>query len=299
MTMGEAITEQVATQVISQVISNEVNAIEQDLEEKLGGEGFEFPLLPQIATQVLALTQDENADAAAFSKLIHTDQSLAANLLRIANSPAYMGSNQIVSLQQAVTRLGTRILADIAFATSVKGKVFHVEGQKERVAALWKDSVASGIWAKEIARVRRRNVESSFMCGLLHEMGKPVALKAVCESANNRGVELSEEQLDYLTTLFSPRMGVQMGQEWGLPEQVIECIHYYRDYQQAPSFKEEAKIVHVASLFAQHLLQPEDCTENDVRSSSAVISLNLYPEDVDQLLAKADDVKATVTEMAL
>ena len=64
--------------------------VERALVERIDKDRIELPVLPQVAGRVMALANDPSADAARLSALIHQDQALAAHVLRIANSPAYM-----------------------------------------------------------------------------------------------------------------------------------------------------------------------------------------------------------------
>ena len=64
----------------------------------------------------------------------------------------------------------------------------HPETIRERLSRLPEESVvlfgdSPGVdaFAKEIARMRRANVESAFLCGLLHDIGKPVILQALAD----------------------------------------------------------------------------------------------------------------------
>ena len=50
-----------------------------------------LPVLPQVAGQVVSLSNDPNAELGELSSLIHQDQALAGHLLRISNSVAYRG----------------------------------------------------------------------------------------------------------------------------------------------------------------------------------------------------------------
>lgn len=66
----------------------------------------ELPPMPGTAAQVMQLCQQEDTDAAKLSAVIHGDPTIASNVLRVANSAAYMGQVPCSSLQQAVSRLG-------------------------------------------------------------------------------------------------------------------------------------------------------------------------------------------------
>ena len=84
--------------------------IADKLQEGLNSSSLKLPKIPRVASKVFTLTNDPHAEVSDLSKLIHSDQSIASHVLRIANSAAYGGGDQIVSLQQAVARLGMNLL---------------------------------------------------------------------------------------------------------------------------------------------------------------------------------------------
>src|SRR5262245_31222855 len=147
---------------------------------------LELPVLPMVATQVLSLGQNEATDPAKLSAVIHCDQALAAHVLRIANSAAYAGGVACGSLPQAVSRLGMPSITDIAVAVAVQGAVFAGDGCGELFAQLWRHSVMTAFFSKEIARTRRRSAEVAFLCGLLHDIGKAVLLANVDRRVTGR-----------------------------------------------------------------------------------------------------------------
>ena len=105
--------------------------VERALVERIDKDRIDLPVLPQVAGKVMALTNDPAADAARLSALIHQDQALAAHVLRIANSPAYMPRTPIASLQHAVAMLGVNELSEIAVTISLKSGtgILHAVGK--------------------------------------------------------------------------------------------------------------------------------------------------------------------------
>ena len=63
--------------------------LEELLIERIRKGAIELPLLPQVASRILAMVYDPNAEAAKLAALIHQDQALAAHVIRIANSGLY------------------------------------------------------------------------------------------------------------------------------------------------------------------------------------------------------------------
>ena len=285
-----------------------VEWLEQSLIQKIESGEIELPLLPQAASKVMALASDPNADAAKLSALIHQDQALAAHVLKIANSPAYMPRSPVVSLQHAVAMLGITLLSEIAFTASLKVGAFQVPGYEDEVKQLWRHSLATGAFAKEVARAKRMNVESAYLCGLLHEIGKPVVLRTtttIAREQSSKWVKALATILDnksHVKTLiegYHTRVGVLIAQKWSLPKQVADAIQYYGDYEHTTTFRQECMLTFLADRLASHLLTPEEMPEDSFRDHPVFAELNLYSQDVDKLLTTKEQVLTIVNAINL
>lgn len=273
--------------------------VERALVERIEKDRIELPVLPQVAGRVMALAGDPSADAARLSALIHQDQALAAHVLRIANSPAYMPRTPIVSLQHAVAMLGVSQLSEIAITISLKSGATLVPGYEADIRQLWRHALASGAYAKEIARLRRYNVESAYLCGLLHAVGKPVVLKTVTAIAKELNTPLKPNTVLAFLDNYHSRIGILIAEEWALPSQVAEAIAYYWAYEQAPTHKHEAMMTCLADRLATHILTPNTFDDSTLRDHSVFADLNLYPDDVDTLIGLKDKVLCLVDTMTL
>ncbi len=268
-------------------------ALRQAMQALIDEGRLDLPMLPEVANQILATVRDERSDAADLARLIHQDQSIAAHLLQVANSPAFMGSRKIVSLQQAIARLGLRTIGEITLAMVVKAQLFDVRGHEAILDRLWRHALASGTWAREIARTLRYNVESAFLCGLLHEIGKPSALQALVDLDERDGLACDPETLYRTMDELHVQVGNHLAAEWALPDPVCEAIAHYQDYDQARSFARDAMIVHCAHRFASALID-DDFDEEVLRALPVLAELNLYPDDVSALFGKIEVVEETV-----
>lgn len=73
-----------------------------------------------VQGQMLLLLNDPNADASHLEKLLQQDQGLASQVMRIANSPAYLPRVPIESLHQAIAWVGLNLLASTVLSVSTK-----------------------------------------------------------------------------------------------------------------------------------------------------------------------------------
>ena len=210
-----------------------------------------------------------------------------------------MPRSPVVSLQHAVAMLGITLLSEIAFTASLKTGAFKVPGYEDDVKHLWRHSLASGAFAKEVARMRRVNVESAYLCGLLHAIGKPVVLRTATTLASQQRIALEKPVLSGWMAGYHTEVGSMIADKWGLPKQVAVAIQYYGDYDHATEFRQECLLTCVANRLASHLLTPDEMPEDTLRDHSVFAELNLYPQDIDKLLLTKDQVLTIVNAMNL
>jgi putative nucleotidyltransferase with HDIG domain len=252
---------------------------------------LELPLLPDVAAKVLSLTSDERAAATELASILHRDPALAGHVLRVANSAAFGGRVHIVSLQQAVSRLGFRAVSELVLAASVRGRIFRVPGFEDVATAVWRHSAAAGAWAREIARHRRRNVEGSLLCGLLHDIGRPVLLLALSDLEKEVGEPVPREAVLRAVDAAHATVGGRLARAWSLPAVVCESVEHHHHPARAPRERDAVLTTALADRLAHHL-HGDDGDEATVRESPLCAELHLYPEDVDALLSKRDLVLA-------
>ncbi len=253
-----------------------------------------LPFLPQVAGQIISMVSDPRAEVSKLASLVHQDQSLAAAVLRIANCPLYMPRSPIVSLQQAISWLGLNLLQDIALTASLRNGVFQAKGHEVEVKVLWCHSVATAVYAKEIARLRRQNVEMAYLCGLLGHIGKPALLHVLVRLETELRIQLDMPDTAAIMNEYQAQVGGVLATQWKLPEQVCTVISFVDREDKPPAHVLDVTMTRLGAQFAAHTLTPEDVTEEALRQHPALTALNFYPEEIDELLAKRDAVLQAV-----
>lgn len=282
--------------------SANVSAISEELQKRIEANKLEVPLLPEVAGKVVRLTQDPDSEASDLAKLIQSDQTLAGHVMRVANSAAYSPNSTMVSLQQAITRLGMRLIAEIALSASINTRLFNTPGFEKHIAYEIKYSLASALWAKEVARACRKNVEAAFLSGLLHDIGRPVAIQSSLEIAQSLKITPSKEEILHLEQKHQHQIGVKVVETWEMPSSVIETIRYFNDYTQKHSVQLQTMIVKGGALVASHFMCEDDCDGEcmgieELKEQGVFADLNLYPDQVDELLEREEAVNNTLETM--
>jgi len=225
--------------------SNTNDELDRVLYAAMSDESLELPPPPEVANEVMRLTRgDAAADGAGdassqqLAALIQRDVALAGQVMRVANSALYARRTPVVTLSQAIGWLGIREVRNIAFAVAVQGQVFTSSYFRREMADLWRESVITALFAQEIARLKRRNVESAYLCGLLHRAGMAVILNRVGAAALKHRITPDPVAVMSAAARQEARVGTHLAIAWGLPPAVSAAIAHWRN----PVAAEMAKV---------------------------------------------------------
>jgi HD-like signal output (HDOD) protein len=247
--------------------------------------------LPRVCAELAQLTAQQATDAAQLARLIQSDPALAGEIMRVANSPALRPRTAIVSLQQAVSWLGVAEVRNIAMAVMLRGEVFVAPGHEPESDDLWREAWLAALWAKEIARERRKHVESAFLAALMHRTGAALALKILAGFEVSQRTVMDTRSFGDLVVEFEPAFGRLLMTGWQLPKDVQDAASDWRNYRES-SHSDLAGTVHAAHLLAAHTLYPQLLDAAMVVESPVFEQLGVFPEDRQRVLARLDHVRA-------
>ena len=263
-------------------------AARQYLEDSLGSPQSIAPL-PRVCVQLAELTAQQSVDASQLARLIESDPVLAGEIMRVANSPAMRPRAAIVSLRQAVSWLGVAEVRNIAMAVMLHGEVFVAPGHEPESEDLWREAWLAGLWAKEIARERRKHVESAFLGALMHRTGAALALKILSRFEVDQRTVMDARSFADLIVEFEPAFGRLLMNNWRLPGDVQDAATDWRQYSNS-AHSDLAGMVNAAHLLATHTLYPQLLSEEIVLESPVFEQLGFFPDERRAMLAKRDHV---------
>ncbi len=215
----------------------------------------ELPTIPSIASKVMTTTADPNASADALRQILEQDPSLAARVLKVANSSLYGFRREVETLRHAVTLLGFKTVESLVMAASLRD-TFKQFGLAEKM--LWEHSTFAGVIAAKLSKYRDVGVEreSAFTAGLLHDLGKIAFMNVfreryqkVVSRTYNEGiaaVDAEREEFGFDHAL----LGAQVAKKWNLPEPLVLAIRYHHhapdDYPALPP--EQSRLISLTSV---------------------------------------------------
>jgi len=273
-------------------------AVREALLDRIARNVLELPVLPEAAAEVVAATGRPDFDVRVVAEVIRRDQAMAAHLLRIANSPLYLPRVKIVSLQQALTRLGTRAVREIALMIAVKTRAFQAKGFEPEIKSLFRHCLATALYAQEIARICRLSVEEAFLAGLLHDVGRPVLLQALADICKELRVAPNKPALLVAAAEHHAQVGSRLVARWSLADRLATTILHHHDGAGVAETETTTLVVALADAVTHATIDHEPRGENALSGHPALAVLNLYPEDVAKLLAMRTRIAETVASIA-
>lgn len=258
-----------------------------------------LPPFPPLAGRLVGLLGSEELDVREVVKVIGLEPTVAAGVLRASNSALYSRGIEITNLKQAVVRLGPRESARVALSMATR-QLFDLsrraaEARFEHLQqAFWRHALTVAFTASGLAvKYQRGDPERALIAGMLHDIGKNVALAYLSELPG------ASQESDTVVLLVCREVheafGEDLARRWQLPEVVSQtCGHHHGAGPLTNENRFETQWVRIASLVDTRLHGP--VLEPDLERSiiNALSGLELELADEHQMVA---DLSAFLTQI--
>ena len=134
----------------------------------------DLPSLPAVVVELLGNLDQEDTSTKRLGEKIAQDQALAAKTLRLANSSFYGMQCKVTTIPQAIAVLGFNSVRTLVTAAAVVGNFSAAAECDFDFKIFWRQSIATALCAKTLARHKNVNQDHAFMAGLLHDIGRLV-----------------------------------------------------------------------------------------------------------------------------
>lgn len=191
-----------------------------------------LPPLPALLQQLMQELRSAEADIGRLEEGISSDPGLTTRVLKMANSPFYKRSVEIVDVQRAIMTLGIRTVSNLVLAAGLR----KCMGLSTRLPTfsrngIFQHSLASAICCARLgAKVAafREHQDGLFIAGLLHDVGR-VALApfyaeraSVVQDVPGRGLSPAAES--ELLGVDHTEVGRMVHAYWDLPSELEMVI---------------------------------------------------------------------------
>jgi HD-like signal output (HDOD) protein len=209
--------------------------------------------MPEVMIKVQHMIKLPGTTPTQLAKVIETDPAIVAGILKVANSAYYGFRGKVTSIQHASALFGTRRLAELIAAMSAGGMLGKaMDGYGLKAGDMWRHSIAVAVTASEIAAAISDDVlESAYMAGLLHDVGKIILNPHLNQRAHlfdhffslNPGKTIQEAERHILGFDHAMIAGI-LCDNWNLPKAISFAIRHHHQ----PSTADDHQLSHIVHL---------------------------------------------------
>lgn len=198
--------------------------------------GFTLPPMPESLQRIRAEMAQEFPDLEHVVRIISSDVSLAAEVLKTVNSPIFRRSRPLNSIPNAVMMLGMSRVLNITVTVALHSSFGARQGWIEQFWEVAGDvAMAMGILAREVSGVP---ADTAYTLGLLHDCGIPLlmqrfptygdALKAASRDPEHTVIQIEQSRFG----MHHAWVGAHVSQAWHLDPAISRAIGVHHSYAQ-------------------------------------------------------------------
>ncbi len=204
-------------------------SIPETVRKLLASQPIELPIFHPVALKLQRMLSDYDFTVDEVAQVATEDQSLASQMLKIANSPMYMGRTKVATIKETVIRLGAQQVINLAIAASQSSAHGSENEALDRyMKTLWLHSHGCALGSKWLSYAcgMRGVADETYLAALLHDVGKLYLLKAI-ERLVKAGVISSMFDDDLILEIFDVmhvEQGYRLMQHWNFPAMYCDVI---------------------------------------------------------------------------
>lgn len=203
--------------------------IPETVRKLLASQPIELPIFHPVALKLQKMLSDYDFTVDEVAQVANEDMSLASQMLKIANSPMYMGRSKVATIKEAVIRLGAQQVINLVIAASQASAHSSTNPALDHyMKQLWLHSHACALGAKWLAHScgMRGVADETYLAALLHDVGKLYLLKSI-ERLVTAGVINSMFDDELIMEIFAAmhvEQGYRLMQHWNFPAMYCDVI---------------------------------------------------------------------------
>jgi HD-like signal output (HDOD) protein len=211
-----------------------------------------LPPFSPVIVRLLQLMGGDNMNMRQAAELINSDPSLAAQVLRLANSPLFGFQREVTSLLVALNLLGLDRVYSMAITASLKrlsGKVARWPAARH----IWRHSLATAYLAADLSLDHYRDMSEDYTAGLLHDIGRlillasgPAEYSALLEEAEARDLDSRRLETGCFGLTHEEAGGLAM-RRFGFPESLVVVAEFHHRVGESPSHRATVELIHACS----------------------------------------------------
>lgn len=218
-----------------------------------------LPAAPAVLQPLLQMLRQppDKLELKKVVEMVQMEKTIAAQCLRVSNSPLFGRARPAESIAAAVITLGIQRIEDILL-TSCFQQILQPNKWVTQPIDFWRHSLGCALVCKEFSeRIDYGDADRAYLAGLLHDIGIIVnsvtyerEYGEVFAEAKSAGAPLDEIERSHLGFTHAESGGM-LAKAWQMPELVVEAIEFHHDVENSPRENPLVEMVHLVDLLCR------------------------------------------------
>lgn len=197
------------------------NQLYFDVTHEMQSDRLQLPSIPEVANKVRHAIAKEDVSSETIAKIVQLDPAIAAQLIKVANSPLFRGREKIESLPNAITRLGLKAIRNLITSFTMKA-VFVAKTKlvSDRMHELWFHSrLTAAVCAVLASRLKGFDVGKAMLAGLTHDIG---AVPILTHADMHPNLITNVLEVNHTVSQLKPIIGEMIMRKWNFPDEFAD-----------------------------------------------------------------------------
>jgi HD-like signal output (HDOD) protein len=185
-------------------------------------DAVKLPVFSSVAARIQEEMARKEPSVTVLEKIITSDQALATQVLKIANSPFYRGLAEVGTVRAAIMRLGMEEIGKVVVMVASRQQFSSTDKTiNQLMKKLWQHAVGCAYGAVWLSRRYTYGVDQSqaFFGGLFHDVGKLLILVVIEQiKRKNSNLKITEALLLEAMAKLHAQEGARLLAQWNMPD---------------------------------------------------------------------------------
>jgi len=258
-----------------------ISDIEQAIVSQIAADTLSLPTLPDVALEVKRVAADPNSDMTSLVRVVSTDASVSARMLKVANSPMMRRSeNEVTDLKVALTTMGMKYASNLALGVAM-AQMFESSNDliNKQLKKTWQtSSEVAGLCQAFCKFGTTLEPSVAMLAGLVHKIG---VLPVLTYAEANPALAADEALLLEAMQKLHPMIGTLILRRWAFSDELVNVCEHYLEFEREVDEADYIDVVTVAVL-QNHRNDDSFLSSVDTGLVKAYERLNMSPDSEDE-----------------
>lgn len=228
--------------------------IAADIYHAINAGNLELPSLPEMALKIREAVNADDATALRVAKFIELDPNITGRIIQMANSSVFNGSRNVTSCEEAVMRLGMRVVRDMVTCMVMQQLYSAPVGLlKSTLTKLWEGSVHVAAISCVLASITpRMNPEKALLAGLVHDIG---ALPLISYAEMHPEISANKTAFQSMLDELRGPVGKLVLESWNFDSELtaipLQMSNWFRDENEYTDYADIVMVAKIHSLYGK------------------------------------------------